>query len=407
MGDPEMNLSGIVSRFPDAVDAVFYKMLTSNDDSGRHGVLIPATSYAFFPVIAVDGTPNPSVPITTHWNDGHHWVAQDSFFRQYDRYPERRITSLSPGHVNLPAELRLLIVARSAADQNQFYCLVTTPAERLFGEARAALRMPERSVRPGGAAATISVEGDAYRPSVAFNNLLARLQEIAALGPIPSMRQGSTGIGFTLESLLGIPANSSQAGGDILGIELKATRSRYPLSRRGKAGGSVTLLAKTPDWGPNGDRVGLLDRHGYVDKDGRFALYMSIFAQRPNPMGWSLEPDDDERQLWATRDGLHEVSWTYDALERRIQEKHRESAFVTAFAQAGIEVETFLFDHVLHCSGPSLENFLKMVSDRHVFVDFAMHRTASGGVRDHGFLFRTNQGHVPLLFETVESFGLA
>ena len=41
------------------------------------------------------------------------------------------------------------------------------------------------------------------------DRLRDRLREISRLGYVPSLRAGDTGIGFTLETMLGIAANSS------------------------------------------------------------------------------------------------------------------------------------------------------------------------------------------------------
>ena len=56
-----------------------------------------------------------------------------------------------------------------------------------------------------------------------LDELLAMLLEVNREGWVPSLRTGSTGVGFTLESRLGIAANSRKAP-DFHGIEIKAGR---------------------------------------------------------------------------------------------------------------------------------------------------------------------------------------
>ena len=51
------------------------------------------------------------------------------------------------------------------------------------------------------------------------------------------------------------------------------------------------------------------------------------------------------------------------------------------------------------------ENFLAMVRDRHMFVDFACTERRVGARKDHGFLFRTNQNHLPQLFRSCGVVG--
>jgi len=52
---------------------------------------------------------------------------------------------------------------------------------------------------------------------------LSKLQIISAKGFVDSLRSGDTGVGMTLETLLGIEANSNRAP-DYFGIEIKAKR---------------------------------------------------------------------------------------------------------------------------------------------------------------------------------------
>ena len=49
------------------------------------------------------------------------------------------------------------------------------------------------------------------------------LSDVSRKGFIKTMRPGDTGVGFTLETLLGIEANSNKAP-DYKGIELKSSR---------------------------------------------------------------------------------------------------------------------------------------------------------------------------------------
>ena len=58
------------------------------------------------------------------------------------------------------------------------------------------------------------------------SELLDMMKNIAAKGYIRTLRAGDTGVGFTLETLLGIPANSSKAP-DYKGIEIKSGRQNH------------------------------------------------------------------------------------------------------------------------------------------------------------------------------------
>ena len=69
----------------------------------------------------------------------------------------------------------------------------------------------------------------------AVGELLEALKEISARGYLRTLRPGDTGVGMTLETLLGIAANAKKTP-DFKGIELKAKRlKRAPKRRPGAA----------------------------------------------------------------------------------------------------------------------------------------------------------------------------
>jgi len=64
-------------------ESFFLKVLTKNDDSGRHGVLIPRAAYPLFPPLGAEVAAeewNPRKPITTWWGNGGDWKPQPSSF---------------------------------------------------------------------------------------------------------------------------------------------------------------------------------------------------------------------------------------------------------------------------------------------------------------------------------------
>ena len=87
---------------------IFAKILTPNDDSGRHGVLIPSDVYSFFPDFVIpDVTQNATVEFDGF--DSLKRLPVTLAYKYYQRYPERRITRLN-GLINERAQGRRLIV---------------------------------------------------------------------------------------------------------------------------------------------------------------------------------------------------------------------------------------------------------------------------------------------------------
>ena len=88
--------------------------------------------------------------------------------------------------------------------------------------------------------------------------LLAKIKEVNKKGWIKTLRKGDTGVGYTLETELGIKANSNQKP-DFHGIEIKAFRKR-------SIGKLVTLFSQVPNWKKsNTNRSEVLSEYGYLD----------------------------------------------------------------------------------------------------------------------------------------------
>ena len=221
--------------------------------------------------------------------------------------------------------------------------------------------------------------------------LLEKIKEIYNEGWIKSKRKGDTGVGYTLETKLGIRANSNKSP-DFRGIEIKSFRERA----NGKL---VTLFSQVPNWkASKTSRSEILSNYGYEDQNKRFNLYCSVFGNEKNSLNWKLEVDKENKKILAVNDGKEITFWNFDKIEKRITEKHKESFFV--FAQTKIEnnIEYFLYNKVIYARSASLENFLNLIEQGKICQDFVMHKKENGSTRDHGFLWRIRNTSIPNLF---------
>lgn len=210
---------------------------------------------------------------------------------------------------------------------------------------------------------------------------------------IPTRRAGPTGVGYTLEDYLGIPANSSKAP-DLGFAELKA----YRKGAQSGPGKLVSLFAKTPNWLGVGKGIGLLKRFGYLDEArNRLALYCTI-TTAPNSLGWKLELDYDARQVYVVHD--HETTLAYDleTLERALERKHPATLFVIAGSRGEGKAEEFLYETVVLCREPSLARFIELIEDGLIGLDFTLHQKPDGRARDHGYLWRIRESAIPRLY---------
>lgn len=221
------------------------------------------------------------------------------------------------------------------------------------------------------------------------SELLTMLRERTGDQFIESMRAGDTGIGATLETLLGIKCNSSKAP-DYKGIEIKS--SRHDPNRVGAAN-RVNLFSQVPDWktSPVEKAINMLKQYGYV-KDNRLQLYCSLSAIKPNSQGLMLSLDE-KYQLLKTVERLKDsdkslLVWAVSKLKERLEEKHPESFWVKAEAKVINGKEHFRYYKVVHTAKPILSNLDYLLSDGTVSLDLTMSQKSEDAVRDHGYIFK-------------------
>jgi hypothetical protein len=233
--------------------------------------------------------------------------------------------------------------------------------------------------------------------SPAAHELLGKLRELCRAGYIRSLRDGPTGVGFTLEEHLGIRANSSKEP-DFKGIELKAGRVR----ESGRSETRSTLFSKTPAWSMSNLRNGgeILNKYGYANPEkNRLQLYCSL-NDLPNTQGLFLRLSGagDLVEMRGPDSGS-EIVWPLTGLENALREKHKETFWVLARQRQSLEgPEEFLYERVVHTRRPLLSNLGPLISVGKVEVDLTLSRKPSGGTRDHGYLFKIWPRDLELLF---------
>lgn len=240
--------------------------------------------------------------------------------------------------------------------------------------------------------------------------LLSKLRDVAARGYVKSLRPGPTGVGMTLETLLGIQANSSKSP-DFKGIELKA--SRATIGRRATTS-RVTLFSKVPDWksSPVKSAVALLQAHGY-ERDGRRQLYCSM-NHVPNSLGLFLTADENDLFVNSSRTEPHSkvLRWDMAALKQAFSEKHRETFWVKASVKkAANGSESFHYTRVVHTRAPIVSSLESLFDRGHLELDFLLHLMdrAAGlkpRARDHGYLFKMHPRDMDLVFPPSMTYDL-
>ncbi len=222
------------------------------------------------------------------------------------------------------------------------------------------------------------------------DELLARLKELAK-APFPSQRSGSTGLGYTLEKLLGIEANSSKLP-DYKGIELKAGRGS--LNR-------TTLFAQVADWNisPCKSSAEILDSYGY-QREGHIKLYCTISALKPNSQGLSFFYEAKTDQLQELHNNATVVAiWPGLVLRKRLLEKHTETFWVDAESTFVDGVEHFQLKSVTHTRAPIVSQLIPLITSGSITMDHLIKRNEeTNKVTEKGPLFKIHKRDLELLF---------
>lgn len=239
--------------------------------------------------------------------------------------------------------------------------------------------------------------------------LLEKLTDISAMGFVDSMRSGPTGIGFTLESLLGISANSNRAP-DYKGIELKSGR----MPATGAARNRSTMFSQIPKWEISHLKSGreILQSYGYFNADkNRTQLYCSVSAS-PNSQGLFMRVDSSGElieNLAVKSDGTESpvVVWVLSELEAALAAKHKETFWIKAQQRKSGAHEQFHFTNVVHTRSPLTNNFGLLVDTGKIEMDYTLSSKPSGGTRDHGYLFKIWPRNFDLLFPPPINYALS
>lgn len=221
------------------------------------------------------------------------------------------------------------------------------------------------------------------------------LKKIADKGFIESLRSSDTGIGYTLESCLGIEENNiplADLGSD---IELKAFRK--------DSASLLTLFTCEPSPEGGGRDRGLLEKFGYKRRENlrQKELYCTINSSAFNPQTLKLKVEDDRIKVVSDKEEIN-IYWIAQQLKERFLQKIPKLIIVKADARIKDNGrEEFHFNEAYFLKGFSFESFKNMVSKDIITVDFRMHLRENDTVRNHGTAFRIRKSKLEKCFQEL------
>lgn len=233
------------------------------------------------------------------------------------------------------------------------------------------------------------------------DELLMLLRNLARKGAIRSEVVADTSVGRTLETALGIPINSSKTP-DYKGIELKSFRS----GRNNRK----NLFTQVPDWNLSKFKGSgeILDAFGY-ERGSDFKLYCIVSAANFNSQRLSLKVEHDLSRLVEFTDiksiGDFAV-WELQKLHERLEEKHKETFWISAISTFEDGIEYFQYEKVRHTKKPILSQFDILLEQGGVTLDHLIKRTKVGGVYEKGPIFKIKPAALSILFPPSQNYEL-
>ncbi len=225
-----------------------------------------------------------------------------------------------------------------------------------------------------------------------YDDFKLRMLQIKEMGYVDSHRGGPTGIGKTLEDLLGITENNI-AGPDFSTYELKSGRK--------SATSMLTLFTKSPE--PKEVNSILLEVYGYESRKERISekeLHVTVDSIKPNSVGLQLTVEG--KRLYIANNPRVKAYYEDRTLKRVFEAKYHKLVYVLADNQFVGKVEQFWFNEAYLLDGFSFERFSELVREDLLKIDVRIGHYPDGRLHDHGTGFRILPKYLPQCFEIIQ-----
>lgn len=225
---------------------------------------------------------------------------------------------------------------------------------------------------------------------------------------LPAEIMADTGIGRTVESVLGIAMNPSKSP-DYKGIELKSHREMSKVRN--------TLFTQSPDWNSSKMKSSkqIVARYGYVPVGySHKTLHVTLTSGRPNQQNLGLLIQQQKGVLEADEfspvelaDGTYAkvddvAVWQLETLHDRLLTKHRETFWIEVENKMMNGCEFFRCAEILHTKNPIPAQFDILLEQGLITVDFLLCRNSGGDT----YGFKINAKARQLLFPESAVYNL-
>lgn len=228
-----------------------------------------------------------------------------------------------------------------------------------------------------------------------FQEVIRKLKELKEKGYVKTHRTGSTGIGKTLEDLLGIQENNIPSPDFNEEIELKTARKI--------SSSMLTLFTKAPL--PRNANSHLLETFGYItgESQGRKILHTTVNGVDYNTLrgvpGFKINVTSDKLILSAYQHIDIVPYWDREILRKCFESKLPKLVYLKAESKGINEDEEFWYNEAYLLSGFNFDNFIRLVREGNILVDIRIGQYPNGRPHDHGTGFRVHPNKLDLCFK--------
>ena len=241
---------------------------------------------------------------------------------------------------------------------------------------------------------------------ITLNDFIDEFEKVKAMGWIRTHRAGPTGIGKTLEDLLGIPENNLDEP-DFGDYELKSCRI--------DSNSMLTMFTRAPE--PRRANTYLRMKYGYssnaYDNDEK-VLHSTLSAERFTPVadtGHKLKISCAADGIYIEcEDGVENIFWSREALKACFEKKYKNKfVYAKALSRGEGANEEFKFIEAYEVSGFDYDAFISLLEEGKIYVDLRIgqyhHGRNKGKTHDHGTGFRIKENDQHLLFKVKNKIG--
>lgn len=235
-----------------------------------------------------------------------------------------------------------------------------------------------------------------------------KFEEIKSMGWIMSKRKGSTGIGYTFESLLNMQENSLEIP-DYNSVEIKTQRT--------KSNSYINLFNATPDSNYLYEIERLRNNYGYPDKilKNCKVINCDVFANRLKNLGskykTKLQIDWNNKKIkLVILDNCLQVvdngiSWSFGLLKEKLFRKLNYLAFIEADNIFVNGVEHFKYTKLNIYKLKSFERFIELIEDGTIKITFKIcvvrYGEKKGKTDNHGTGFSILRENLTKLYDDI------